>query len=203
MSIHPTSPTRRRALTLAAAAGAAILLLTGCTATDPEAAPSSSQTSAVAEPNAADEMFVAMMIPHHQQAVEMSELVLANDDVDPAVADLAQRIKDAQGPEIELMESWLVAWDSAMAGHDMSDMGHADMDGMLSDEELAALEEADGPTASRLFLEGMIEHHEGAVDMAEDELDDGQHPDVLALAQQIIDAQQAEIAEMTQLLGES
>ncbi|MFT4215312.1 MAG: DUF305 domain-containing protein [Microbacterium sp.] len=187
---------RTRLLTLAAA-GTIALALTGCSATGSEST-ATTATSATAEHNTADEMFAAMMIPHHEQAVEMSEIVLAKDDVDSAVADLAQRIKDAQAPEIELMESWLVAWDSAMA-----DMSHGGMDGMLSDEDMAALEEADGATASRLFLEGMIEHHEGAIDMAEDVLEEGLNPEVLALAQEIIDTQQAEITEMQALLAQS
>ena len=112
-------------------------------------------------------------------------------------ADLAQRIKDAQGPEIDRMNSWLETWGAS----DMSGMDHgASMDGMLSEEDLQALEAADGPTASKLFLQQMIEHHEGAVKMAETQLSEGKNPDALELAQQIIDAQTVEIQEMRDLL---
>lgn len=181
------------------------LVLTGCSdastptdgATTSSEAPSSTATEA-------DEMFVTMMIPHHEQAVEMSDIVLAKDDLDPQVAELAQQIKKAQGPEIDRMLSWLEDWGveydpDAAGGMDHGSMGES-MDGMMSEEDMAALEEADGPTAGRLFLEQMIMHHEGAVDMAETALQDAQNPDVLELAQQVIDDQTAEIATMKDLL---
>jgi uncharacterized protein (DUF305 family) len=137
------------------------------------------------------------MIPHHQQAVEMSEMLLAKDDIDPAVADLAQRIMDAQGPEIDTMSGWLEEWGVDSSVHE--GMDHGD-DGMMSEEDMAELEDATGSDASRLFLEQMIQHHEGAIDMAQDEVDDGQNPDAVALAQEIVDTQQAEIEEMQELL---
>lgn len=181
------------------------LVLTGCTdasvptdgATTSSEAPDSTATEA-------DEMFVTMMIPHHEQAVEMSDIVLAKDDLDPQVAELAQQIKDAQGPEIDRMLGWLQDWGveydpDASGGMDHGSMGDS-MDGMMSEEDMTALEEADGATAGRLFLEQMIMHHEGAVDMAETALEDAQNPDVLELAQQVIDDQTAEIATMKDLL---
>ncbi|MDL9978229.1 DUF305 domain-containing protein [Microbacterium candidum] len=146
--------------------------------------------------NSADVMFAAMMIPHHQQAVEMSDIVLAKSDVTPEVADLARAIKAAQAPEIEKMRSWLASW-----GADESmPMDHA-MDGMMSPSDLAALKDAGGPEASRLFLTQMIAHHEGAVAMAKTEIDNGKNPDAVALARAVVAAQQAEIAQMKQLLG--
>ena len=69
-----------------------------------------SPTSPSAQVNAADEMFVMMMIPHHEQAVEMSDTILGKDGIDDQVQALAQQIKDAQAPEIELMQSWLTSW---------------------------------------------------------------------------------------------
>ncbi|GAA1424328.1 DUF305 domain-containing protein [Agrococcus citreus] len=155
-------------------------------------------SSASSEANAADQMFLMMMIPHHEQAIEMSDVVLAKGDIDPRVLDLAQRIKDAQGPEIEQMEAWLDDWGMGHGG--MGGMEHGD--GMMSEDDMRALEDASGADASRLYLQQMIEHHEGAVEMAEDAVEDGQHPDVIALAQQMADAQTAEIAEMEQLLTE-
>ncbi|MBW9108541.1 DUF305 domain-containing protein [Microbacterium ureisolvens] len=146
----------------------------------------------------ADQMFVVMMIPHHEQAIEMSDVILEDDGVDSRVSELAERIKGAQGPEIELMQGWLDEWgvphDTAAAGG----MDHGG--GMMSEADMTALREADGEEAGRLFLEQMIVHHEGAVEMAEAALDDGEDPDVLALAQRVIDDQTAEIAEMQELL---
>jgi uncharacterized protein (DUF305 family) len=154
----------------------------------------------------ADRMFVTMMIPHHEQAIEMSDLVLADPDIDSRVRDLAQRIKDAQGPEIALMQSWLEDWGMG----EMSDMGDVpgmgdmpDMgDGMLSQEELEALSEASGPAAARLFLEQMIAHHEGAIEMAEQELANGTDADVLELARTIVTTQTEEIALMREILAD-
>ncbi|MDN3495145.1 DUF305 domain-containing protein [Planococcus sp. APC 4015] len=147
--------------------------------------------------NSADSMFAMMMIPHHEQAVEMSDMILAKDDIDPRVAELAQQIKDAQAPEIELMQSWLEAWGMSGSGG-MDGMDHGD--GMMSEEDMSALEEASGSEAARLFLEQMIEHHQGAIEMAEAQLEDGVNPDAVALAQVIVEAQTAEIATMQDLL---
>jgi len=153
--------------------------------------------------NAADIMFVEMMIPHHEQAVEMSELILAKDGVDPEVVALAEQIRAAQDPEIDLMEQWLDDWGlpsmSGMEGMDHGGMGG--MAGMMSDEQMAELEAADGATGATLFLELMIEHHVGAVEMADDVIDDGRDADVRVLAEQIIVSQTAEIATMRELLA--
>ena len=155
-------------------------------------------TEPAAEFNAADEMFVTMMIPHHQQAIDMADIVLAKTDVAPHVTALAQQIKDAQGPEIETMRGWLQDWgvdyDDSMGG-----MGHGD--GMMSDDDMTALEDASGPEAGRLFLEQMIVHHQGAIEMAEMALESAQNPDVTALATQVIEDQTAEIATMQDLLA--
>ena len=142
----------------------------------------------------ADQMFVTMMIPHHEQAIEMAEIVLAKDGVDPRVVAIAERIQDAQRPEIELMQGWLDDWG---VEHAPSDMDHGD--GMMSAADMTALSDADGTTAGRLFLEQMVEHHQGAVEMAEAALESAEDPDVRALAQQVIEDQNAEIAEMQEL----
>ena len=92
-------------------------------------ASSGASDEAMAEHNDADVMFAQMMIPHHRQAVEMSEMILTKDGIDPQVTELATTIKDAQGPEIETMTGWLEAWgepmepEGGMEGHDMGDMG--------------------------------------------------------------------------------
>lgn len=194
--------TRTRAL-LAALPLVAALGLAGCTGTADDAgdmpgmdhgSQSATETAAGATP--ADVMFVTMMIPHHEQAVEMADVVLAKEGVDPRVVEIAERIQAAQGPEIERMQGWLEEWgvdpDSAGSG-----MDHGD--GMMTEDDMSALQAADGAAAGRLFLEQMVVHHEGAVEMAQAALDDASDADVLALAQQVIDDQTAEIAEMQQL----
>lgn len=202
---------RMRMLALASSALITTLVLAGCGQNnDPggmpgmdhgssSSSPSSSESSA--DFNGADEMFVAMMIPHHQQAIEMADLILGKDGIDERVVTLAQQIKDAQGPEIETMQGWLQEWglpspDLSMGGMDGMDHGG----GMMSEEDMTALESATGVEATRLFLQGMIEHHNGAIMMAEMELSNGQNPDVLELAQQVIDGQKAEVTTMQEIL---
>jgi len=200
-------------MTASAAAPLALALalaLAGCTTTgssdsgmpgmDRGGGASSSPSATVqGKFNAADSMFTMLMIPHHQQAIEMSDMILAKDGVDQRVRDLAQQIKGAQGPEIEMMERWLDEWGMPSSGG-MEGMNQGD--GMMSDDDMTALEAADGPEAVRLYLQQMIEHHQGAIEMAQDELDDGANPGVLALAQQIITSQTAEIATMQELLAQ-
>lgn len=156
--------------------------------------------SAEADFNMADSMFAMMMIPHHQQAVEMSDMILAKSDVDQQVLDLAQQIKDAQQPEIDTMQGWLDDWGMSADDMDMGDMDHGG--GMMSEEDMAQLEAATGADAARMFLEQMIEHHKGAIDMAETELADGKNPDAKELAQAVVDTQSAEITTMEDLLAQ-
>ena len=138
------------------------LVLTGCTAESPASqsttpnntAPSASAPSSSS--NFADEMFVMMMIPHHEQAIEMSDIVLANDGLDPQIAELAEQIKNAQGPEIERMLGWLDDWGVQYDADTMAGMDHGAMDGMMSAEDLTALENADAAAAGGLFLGQMI-----------------------------------------------
>ncbi|MEI5584056.1 MULTISPECIES: DUF305 domain-containing protein [unclassified Agromyces] len=147
-----------------------------------------------------DVMFAQMMIPHHEQAIEMSDLILDKEGVAPDVAELAEEIKAAQGPEIEQMEDWLDEW-GVPSMMDGGHGGHGGMDGMLTDEEMDEIESADGATGERLFLEGMIEHHEGAIAMAEQHQENGENEDTLELSASIIESQTAEIERMEELLG--
>ena len=208
----------RRAILIGAGAVAA-LVIAGCSSDDSAAGhatghESSAATSATAEQNAedhndADVMFAQQMIPHHQQAVEMSDIVLARNGVDPRVTDLATAIKAAQGPEIKEMQGWLGQWGNppmppmksgeGHSGHDMGGMS-GDAMGLMSDEEMAALRNADGVEASRLFLTGMIGHHEGAIDMAQNEIKDGKFAPAVDMARAIVKSQQEEIDTMKGLL---
>ncbi|MFD6446852.1 DUF305 domain-containing protein [Promicromonospora sp. NPDC060204] len=146
----------------------------------------------------ADVMFAQMMIPHHEQAIEMADAVLARPDADPRVAELAGQVKAAQAPEIETLTGWLDTWGAEPTG---DHGGHAGMDGMMSDEDLQALAAATGPAADRLFLEQMIVHHEGAVEMAQAQVEDGQDAGAVEMAQTIVDTQAAEIETMEELLA--
>ena len=169
------------------------------------AAPSEASSTAAAEAiseehGPADVMFAQMMVPHHEQALEMSRVVLDKEGVPEDVRALAQRIEAAQAPEITRMQDMLAAWGVTDAQH-MDHSGHGGMAGMLTEEQLQDLRDADGPEAARLFLEGMVEHHRGAVDMAQTELEDGENPQARALAEDVIAAQEEEIAQMEDMLA--
>lgn len=214
------------------ALGASALVLSACSggATSDEAASVTSPvsvSSTVSTPaeasahNDADVAFAQGMIPHHEQAIEMSDMLLGKQGVDVAVLSLATEIKAAQAPEIEKMQGWLQQWGVSsapattstdmpghnMPGHDMSGGDMGDMPGMgggghgmMSEADMAALQNAPGPEAGRLFLEQMIEHHEGAITMAQQEIDNGQFPEAVDMARSIVTSQQAEIDEMRALL---
>jgi uncharacterized protein (DUF305 family) len=150
--------------------------------------------------NAADTMFAQMMIPHHAQAVEMSDTMLSKRDIPAAITELATRIRAAQAPEIEKMTGWLASWNESatMAAGDHS--SHS-MDGMMSDADLQKLEAAQGAEAAKLFLTQMIAHHEGAVTMAKTETSQGQNPEAVQLSKDIVASQEEEIQEMKDLLA--
>jgi uncharacterized protein (DUF305 family) len=146
-------------------------------------------------------MFAQHMIPHHQQAVEMSDTLLAKQGIDLRVIELASQIKAAQGPEIQQMQGWLTQW----GGPAMPPMsGHGDMpgmSGMMSEQDMTALKDAPGVDASKLFLTQMIAHHEGAITMAQTEIKDGQYPAAVAMAHAIVATQQQEIDTMKGILA--
>ncbi len=138
-------------------------------------------------------MFAAMMIPHHEQAVTMSNLALAN-TTNPDVLDLAKRIKDAQEPEIVQMNTWLDG------GYSMMDHSGHQMGGMLSEEDLAKLGTLKDKAFDQMFLTAMIEHHEGAIQMTQ-MIQNSSNTEVKTLAENIIDSQTKEIIEMKELLA--
>ncbi|SEF14779.1 DUF305 domain-containing protein [Jiangella alba] len=145
----------------------------------------------------ADVDFARQMIPHHAQAVEMAAMLPA-DGVSPELVELAAAIAGAQQPEIDQMTAMLDRWGFVPPP---LEGGHAhEMAGMLTEDDLAALGAATGAEFERMWLTMMIEHHEGAVDMAETQLDDGIDPEARELAEEIVDAQQAEIMRMERML---
>lgn len=182
----------------ATAAFAAIALVTACGGTEEETTQSASESSENEEFNDSDVTFAHMMIPHHEQAVTMTEL--APERAGDEVQALAEEIQAAQGPEIDRMNTLLESWGQESV-QDMEDMDHDDMTGMMSDEQMTELEEAEGEEFDTMFLQMMIEHHEGAVEMAQTELDEGTNPEARDLAQQIIEDQNTEIEQMNEMLG--
>ncbi len=261
---------RKSTLAVGAAALAALVTVGACSnagntgsGQSTTSTSTSTSTSANEDHNQADAMFAQQMIPHHQQAVEMSDMLLGKQGIDPRVLDLAKQIKAAQSPEIEQMQTWLTQWGiPTMPGMDMpgrsgmptasmtpgetgaptesrmpgmpgmSDMpgmpdesatpgqggapsqstmpglpgmsgmpGMTGMDGMMSEEDMAALQNAQGVAAAKLYLTQMIKHHEGAINMAQNEISSGKYPAAIALAQSIVTSQQQEIDVMNRILA--
>lgn len=189
---------QKNLIALTALLSISIPFLTGCMTINPTDANSSEEsmmTDEAAVFSANDIMFAQMMIPHHQQALDMSELALSIAQ-DSEVIELAAQIADEQGPEISQMRSWL---SSAGASEDMGHGSHG-MGGMLSEEQMSALLNSSGTEFERLFLEGMIAHHEGAIDMAQMVLQ-SENPEVRALAEAIVSSQQVQIDFMKTLLA--
>jgi uncharacterized protein (DUF305 family) len=156
--------------------------------------------------NDADVAFAQGMITHHQQAVEMAQIAETNAG-SAEVKQLADRIEAAQQPEIETMTTWLEGWGEEVpsGGTEHSEMGHHEddggMGGMMDAETLKELEQSSGDRFDTLFLTSMVDHHEGAIEMARTEQTDGESPDAVSLAEKVESDQEAEIATMQELLG--
>lgn len=181
---------------------ALLALLTACGGSNDSTSADNTTPAATTGHNDADVMFAQGMIAHHEQAIEMAQMAVTK-ATSPDVVDLANQIQDAQQPEIDTMTGWFKSWDESaddMGGMDHSSMGDGGMTGMMTPEDMQALTKASGAEFDQMWLEMMIEHHEGAIDMARAELADGESTDAKALAQDIIDAQQAEITTMKGLL---
>lgn len=184
------------------------LLFTACGDDSDDGGAGSSDASDEATFNDADVTFAQGMIPHHQQAVEMAQM--AEDRAESAeLKQLASEIEAAQAPEIEQLTTWLEEWgaevpsgsmDDGDMGGGMGDDSPSGMSGMMSAEDMSMLGDANGGDFDQMFLTMMIEHHEGAVEMAETEVADGENFDAIAMAEQIISTQEAEIEQMQSML---
>ena len=153
-----------------------------------------------AEFNKADVKFAQDMIPHHRQATEMAEMAESRTQ-NPEVEDLALKIIQAQQPEIDRMSGWLKSWGEDVPD-EMSGMDHSSgMPGMMSSEDMTALEDSSGDEFDQMFLTMMIEHHEGAIRMASTEEEEGKFADAIALAGRIQKDQATEIRTMEKLLS--
>ncbi|AZI65699.1 DUF305 domain-containing protein [Rhodococcus erythropolis] len=224
----------KKVLAISAAATAALFVLTACNSSNSDGTTStpmsmsveSSSSADASTHNQADVTFAEQMIPHHSQAVEMSDMLLSKDGIDPRVTALAEQIKAAQGPEIEQLQAWLTSWgqSSSSSGMNMPTTSHnmegmtpstsmnmpmpsesmgtmPGMEGMMSADDMTALQNAQGTDAAKLFLTQMIDHHRGAVAMAQTEVDSGQYPEAISMAQTIISTQNEEITTMEGILA--
>ncbi|MCH9766186.1 MAG: DUF305 domain-containing protein [Actinomycetia bacterium] len=243
---------RKRTLLVGTITAAALLTGSACSNSGTEQPASSSTTSTTAAPtseaaaahNQADVKFAHHMIPHHQQAIEMADMILAKPDIDPRVTDLATKIKTEQASEIKQMQDWLAEWGMptmamtpgmGMPGMEMTPgmempgmggetpapsqseapgsspspsgsmmpgmEGMSGMMGMMSPADMDALNNAQGVEASKLFLTQMIAHHEGAITMAQNEIEKGEFGAAITLAETIATSQKSEIDTMNQILA--
>lgn len=194
---------------LIAAVAATALTVAGCsddstTATETTtSAAASTSASTRTDFNAADVTFLQMMYPHHAQAVDMAKMVPSRTQ-NPQLLALAAAVEAAQAPEMQQITTLLESFGQPApnAGEHGGHGGH-DMPGMMSPEQMTALENATGAEFDRQWMQMMIEHHIGAIDMANTVLAEGVNPDTKALATSIVAAQQAEIDQMRQMLGQS
>ncbi|MFP8959001.1 DUF305 domain-containing protein [Streptomyces nanhaiensis] len=220
MTAYKHAPNRslRRRLALVSAVTAGGLLLAACGGNATEGMDHGSGGSASATQNAgnhpapgafndADVSFAQMMIPHHEQALEMAKLADGRAS-DAEIKSLAADIEKAQDPEIRKMRSWLKAWgkpesaEGSMPGmdHGSGGMDGSEMSGMMSGEDMDKLRGAKGTEFDRMFAQMMIEHHKGAIAMAEDEQKNGRNTTAKELAADVIESQSAEVEKFQKIL---
>ena len=196
--------TRARRATAAVLIVALAPALSACSDDAPADTASAKHTAANGDTyNDADVAFATEMIPHHADALVMVDMTQGR-DLSPELAQLTEDIRAAQAPEIERMVDWLTAWKIEVPetsrdhvnSHDMGDMGDMGMDA----DDMSMLEAADSTAFETMWLEMMIDHHEGAIEMAEEEKANGLFPDARALAESIETSQTAEIELMEEML---
>ncbi|QYX77035.1 DUF305 domain-containing protein [Streptomyces akebiae] len=200
----------RRAAATASVVAVGALLLTACgddmDGMDHGSGKSSTSASGdagSADFDDADVTFAQMMIPHHEQALEMAEL--ADDRAsDAELKDIAEQIEKAQDPEIETMQGWLRSWDRPTAVESMPGMDHGgnggSADGMMSGADMQRLKNMKGTDFDKLFAQLMIEHHNGAISMAEDEMKNGKNGAAVKMAGDIVKSQTAEVEQLDDIL---
>ena len=148
--------------------------------------------------NDTDIHFLGMMVPHHQQAIDMSDVLLGSDVDDAKVRDLAQRIKDGQERENEQMRAWADEWGIEK---DMEHHSTHIANGMFHPEQLEQFEALRGDELRTAFLEMMHFHHNHVIKMTQDEVDRGGYEPLREMAKEMIEVQTAEMGEMEELLG--
>jgi uncharacterized protein (DUF305 family) len=150
--------------------------------------------------NDADVTFAQMMIPHHEQALDMAELADGRAS-DTELKELAEQIEKAQDPEIKTMKGWLRSWGKPTTVESMPGMDHGSGgDGMMSDADMQQLKGMKGTEFDKMFAEMMIQHHNGAITMAEDEQKDGKNDAAVKMAGDIVKGQTAEVEQLGDIL---
>ncbi|ALV33558.1 DUF305 domain-containing protein [Streptomyces sp. CdTB01] len=202
-------PARRIAAVGLVAAGALFLAACGddgddMSGMDHGSGNSSASASASAEAgsasfNDADVTFAQMMIPHHEQALEMAQLADGRAS-DAEIKDIAGKIEQAQDPEIKTMKGWLESWNKPTATESMPGMDHGSGDGMMSDADMEHLKGMKGTEFDKMFAEMMIDHHNGATTMAKDEQKNGKNADAVKTAGDIVKGQSAEVTQLQSIL---
>lgn len=200
---------RRIAAVSVVAAGALLLSACGDDMEGMDHGSGSSSASATADAGAkagdfndADVTFAQMMIPHHEQALEMAELADGRAS-DAEIKDLAGKIEQAQDPEIKTMKGWLESWNKPTAMESMPGMDHGNGhggDGMMSDADMEELKAMKGTEFDKMFAEMMIEHHNGAIASAKDEQKSGKNADAKKMAGDIVTSQSAEVKQLQGIL---
>ncbi|MFJ8083208.1 DUF305 domain-containing protein [Streptomyces sp. NPDC096205] len=219
MTAHNPARRLRRRSAIVSAVAAAALLLAACGGGHGEGSDHGSGSTASATsprtpggnpaPGAFDDADVAFaqgMIPHHEQAVEMSRLA-AGRASDAEVKTLAAAVEKAQDPEIRTMKSWLEAWGRPESAEEMPGMhhgsgatDHSGMSGMMSADAMEKLRAAKGTAFDRMFAQMMIEHHEGAITMARAEQKNGRNATARRLAADVVTNQSAEVDRLGKIL---
>ena len=190
---------------VAAAAVAVLLLGTGCSSGSEEPSPGGPAVASAGQggANDADRHFVEKLQPHHDQAVEMSKMVLAKKPgVDPEVQEIARQIAETSEKELDTVNAWIVAWGSPAAeGHGAEEdpNHHGGAGGLMTEGQMLLLDQFEGVDAQQVYLDGMVKHHQGAVALTETQIREGTHPDAVALAREILARQQSEIARLQEL----
>jgi len=213
-----TSTTQRRKVSVlrraaASAAIAALMALIGCGADIPGTSGTSpttdtSTTAGSATVTDADVHFASSMNPHLDQAVEMSKMLQEKAGVAPEVRSVAKQIQTTQEPQIDTLNGWLKTWgrpfgsDDGSGAEEEGSANHHGGNGLMSELEMQTLDMADGAAGQKLYLDGMITHHQGALAMAEIEIKDGKNPDAVQFARNIVKDQNHEIATMQNLLAQ-
>ena len=179
---------------------AVTLTLTGCGGADTSAGSSAAASASPSAPsgphNAADVTFAQQMVPHHQQALEMVKLADGH-ELDPEVKSLADGIERSQSAEVATMSGWLKAW-----GETVPTSMSEPMNGMLSEDQMTRLRDTEGDaTFQQTWLVFMVQHHQGAIPMAQSEISDGSNPEAIALAREIVRTQEQELGTMGGMTG--
>ena len=193
---------RQQLVRLSAAAVVATVTLSACSSSGNQGATRSPSTSPAQAHDSTDITFAQNMTPCHKQAIQMSDIILTKQGLDPRVVQLANQIKAAEGPDVQGMQSWLSQWQQSTTPSSAAGMpAMQGMTGMMSPEQMTALQNAVGADASKQFLTLMIQNHQHAVMLAQSEIDSGQYPPAVAMAHSIATTEQQEVNTMQGIWG--